>query len=216
MHKQFLRTSLAALVLLTGACAQNLSPQEVAAKFWEAIKANDPTAVKRYVTAADALEIESLDEVLPISKTELKRIVIDGNEASIDTTVTIAGDNPLDFPLKTHLVREGEAWKVDYSKTISAVANAGKLAAVIEKVHEFGDVLQQGIEQSVEELEQTLPQIEQELSRIEAQIKQHVPELRRKLENFTQELEEALKRPPQPETEPAPEAPQQPGESIQI
>lgn len=192
----YYRLLIIAAITLCSACAENLSPQEVAAKFWAAVESGDKQAVQKYITAADAIAIDSFDEVLAVSNPELTRIVIDGMSAVIDTTVTVEGDKPLNFPLKTHLVREDEAWKVDYAKTISAVANAGKLAQVIEKVHEFGNSLQQGIERSVEELENSLPQIEQELSRIEDQIKQHVPELRQRIENFTEELEQALKRGP--------------------
>lgn len=192
------------LGVLVAACSQPATPVEVATGFWAAVEAGDARMVKRHITAAEAASLESIAEVLPVSGATLGRIIIDEREATIDTTITVTGDKPLDFPLKTYLVLEQDDWKVDYARTMEAVANAGKLAAVIEKVHEFGSTLQQGIERSVQELESTLPQIEQELSRIEGQIKQHVPELRKRLEQFTQELEEAMKR--QPETSP-PEAP---------
>jgi hypothetical protein len=206
MYVNPLLVCVALLALFTVACAQDLTPQDVAGRFWVAIEQGDARAVKRYVTAADAAALESLDDVLPITKSELKRTVIEGDAAFIDTTVTVDGDRPLDFPLKTYLVLEDNRWKVDYERTISAVATAGKLAAIMDKVHEFGAALQEGIDRSVRELEQTLPQIEQELSRIEAQIKQHVPELRKRLENFTRELEEAMKIPPKPEEAADPES----------
>ena len=192
------RIILLLLTVLLAACSKPSTPVEVASGFWSAIEAGDARMVKRRITAVEAASLESLDDVLPISGAELGRIIIDGREATIDTTVTVTGDKPLEFPLKTYLVLEDEDWKVDYGRTIEAVANAGKLAAVIDKVHEFGNTLQQGIERSVQELEHTLPQIEQELSRIEDQIKQHAPELRKRIEQFTQELEEAMKRPPKP------------------
>lgn len=206
------RTVVLLLTALVASCGKPATPVDVASEFWAAVETGDARMVKRRITAAEAASLESLDDVLPVSDAELGRIVIDGREATIDTTVTVKGDKPLDFPLKTYLVLEDEDWKVDYGRTTEAVANAGKLAAVIDKVHEFGSTLQQGIERSVQELEHTLPQIEQELSRIEDQIKQHVPELRKRLEQFTQELEEAMKR--GPETSP----PVEPGsdESVEI
>jgi hypothetical protein len=207
-----LRYQFLLLVLLNASCAQDLTPRDVAVRFWNAIEQGDTRAVKHYVTAADAAALESLDRVLPITKSELKRTVIEDESAFVDTTVTVDGDKPLDFPLRTYLVREDQRWKVDYERTISAVATAGKLAAVIDKVHEFGDTLQQGIDRSVEQLEQTLPEIERELSRIEDQIKQQVPELRKRLENFTRELKDALENPPRQKEDPAPE----PGGSVAI
>lgn len=212
MTFQYARTIALLLVLSLAACGKPSTPVEVATQFWTAIQAGDPGAVKRHVTAAEAASLESVEQILPITDAELGRIVIDGRAATIDTKITVSGDKPLEFPLKTYLVVEDEDWKVDYSRTIEAVGNAGKLASVINKVHEFGDTLQQGIERSVQELEHTLPQIEQELSRIEEQIKQHVPELRKRLEQFTQELEEAMKRPPAP----SPPVPSEPEESVEI
>jgi len=206
MYAKLSFTCATLLVVFTAACAQNLTPQDVAGRFWAAIEQGDAHAVKRYVTAADAAALESLDDVLPITHSVLKRTVIEDDSAFIDTTVTVEGDRPLDFPLKTYLVLEDKHWKVDYERTISSVASAGKLAVIIDKVHEFSMALHKGIDRSVRELEQTLPQIEQELSRIEDQIKQHVPELRKRLENFTRELEEAMKFPPKPEETADPEA----------
>lgn len=198
MKPNYAHIFLVLLIATLTACDKPSTPVEVAAEFWEALQTGDAGKVKRHITAAEATSLESIEQVLPISGAKLGRIVIDERTATIDTTITVSGDKPLEFPLKTYLVVEDEDWKVDYARTVEAVANAGKLAAVIEKVHEFGDTLQQGIERSVQELEHTLPQIEQELSRIEEQIKQHVPELRKRLEQFTQELEEAMKRPPAP------------------
>lgn len=204
-------------VLLIAACAEPLGPEDVAREFWNALEQGDTRAVKRHVKAADAATLGSLDDVLPVSNATFDRIVIDGDVASIATTVTIEGDKALQFPLQTHLVREEAVWKVDYDRTIAAVANAGKLAAVIDKVHEFGNTLQQGIERSVEELESTLPQIEQELSRIEGEIKQRVPELRNRLERFARELQNALERPPSEDPGPVtPPTPESPGSAVEI
>lgn len=201
---------LVALTFLCS-CAKPLSPQEVATEFWTAVQQGDAAKVKRHITTAEALKFESLDHLLPISKSIVERTVIDAGTATVDTTVTIDADKPLDFPLKTYLVLEEQKWKVDYERTIAAVDNAGKLAAVISKVHEFGSAIQEGIDRSIEEFEQTLPQIEQELSRIEGQIKHHVPELRQRIESFTKELEKALKTPPEKI-----EKPRDTNESIQI
>ncbi|MFT4582755.1 MAG: hypothetical protein ACI8XZ_002509 [Gammaproteobacteria bacterium] len=188
--------ALLAVLALCGACAKDLTPQEVASHFWNAVQNGDAAEVRRYITAAQALSLKSLDGVLPISKSAFKRAVTEGTTAYVDTTITVTSDKPLDFPLKTYLLLEDKQWKVDYEKTISSVETAGRLAGVISRIHEFGTALQQGIDRSVKEFENTVPQIEQELSRLEAQIKQHVPELRKRLDNFARDLEESLKDPP--------------------
>ena len=183
------------LVVINTSCANDLSPQEVAGLFWDGIEQGDADKVKRYITAADVIQLNSLDKVLPITEAKLARTVIDADFATIDTRVTVAGDKPVEFPLKTYLVLENDVWKIDYDKTINAVATAGKLAAVMDKVHDFSNALQDGIDRSVQELENTLPQIEEELSRIESHIKQQVPALRERLEKFAQELEDLLESP---------------------
>ncbi len=204
MSVKLLRFCFILLITLNASCAHQLTPQDVAEHFWAAIEQDDIRAVKRHVTAADAVALDSLDDILPVTNTVLERTVIEQETAFIDTTVTVGEDKPLSFPLKTYLVMEDKRWKIDYAKTISAVATAGKLAAIINKVHDFGSALQQGIDRSVQELDHTLPQIEHELSRIEDQLKQQIPELRKRLEHFARQLEEAIKNPRQREQDTEP------------
>ena len=112
------------LALLSVSCGQPLSPQDVAGKFWAGIEQSNVRLVKRHITAADVVALKNLDDVLPISNPRLSRIVIENETAYIDTTVTVDGDKPLDFPLKTYLVIEDGSWKVDYQRTMSAVGNS--------------------------------------------------------------------------------------------
>ncbi|MDA0821602.1 MAG: hypothetical protein O3C28_04155 [Proteobacteria bacterium] len=187
---------LSVFVFLCAACAKDLTPQEVASHFWTAVQNGDAGEVRRYITAADALSLKSLDGVLPISNSTFERTVTEATTAYVDTTITVVSDKPLDFPLKTYLIREDKQWKVDYKKTISSVEAAGKLAGVISRIHEFGTALQEGIDRSVKQFEDTVPQIEQELTRLEEEIRQRVPELRERLDSFARELEKSLRDPP--------------------
>ena len=193
------RFILLLLAVINASCTQQLTPQKVAREFWVALEQGNPQGVKRHIRATDVLALGSLDEVLPIVSFELERTIIEMDIATIDTTVIINADRPLQFPLKTYLVLEDDRWKVNYEKTVNAVETAAKLATVIGKVHEFGDALQEGIDRSMGQLEATLPQIEQELSRFEEQIKQHLPELSKRLEGFSHELDKAIT--PAPKTE---------------
>ncbi|MFT4560668.1 MAG: hypothetical protein ACI9BW_000402 [Gammaproteobacteria bacterium] len=193
--------ALFALVILSAGCAKDLTPQEAASHFWTAVQNGDAAEVRRYITAAEALTLKSLDGVLPISKSAFERTVTEGTTAYVDTTITVTSDKPLNFPLKTYLILEDKQWKVDYGKTIASVETAGRLAGVISRIHEFGTALQEGIDRSVKEFENTLPQIEQELSRFEDQIKQHVPELKKRLDKFARELGESLKDLPENEAD---------------
>lgn len=190
------KTSLSSLLLfiaLSFSCAQKHDPQKVAREFWTGIEQSNAQIVRRHITAADARSLNDLDNLLPIANPRLNRIVIENNTAYIDTVVTVYGDKPLDFPLKTYLIIEDGTWKVSYYRTIDVVTKKGKLAAIVGKIRDFSNALREEIDQSGEKLERALPQIEQELSRIEDQINQHVPELRQRLKHFARQLEDAIK-----------------------
>lgn len=175
-------------------------------KFWAAVETGDVARVRKFVVKNDAAELALQKDILPISAATLGRTIIDKEVATVDTTVTISGDNPVTFPLTTHLLLEEGEWKVDYKATTATVSSASQLARVMEHLREFGSALQHGIESSVDELEATLPDIEQEIGRIEEQVKQKVPELRQRIETFAKDLEKAFKNPP-PDDAPEPSEP---------
>jgi hypothetical protein len=184
---------IAIIAMSLSACSRDLTPIEVAERFWSAVQSSDAAKVKRYVSHDDAEALESLDDVLPIEQVKLGRTVIDSDRAVVATTATLSGDNPVDMPINTYLLLEDGRWKIDYDQTISSVRVNGQIAEIISKVRDFGKALQDGIDKSVAELERSLPKIESELKRLESELKQKVPELRQKLEGFARDLEDAIK-----------------------
>lgn len=183
-------------LLLASGCAQQLTPQDVADRFWRAVVTGHAAKIKRYVVSADREQLAGDAEVLPVVDYRLGRVVIDAEFARIETHVTLGGDKPLPLTIDTRLVLEQNSWRVDYSATVDAISARSNLAEVIGEISRIGETLQEGIEQSVDELNRAVPKIEQELSRIESQIKQRMPELREQLEAFSKRIEEALKAPP--------------------
>lgn len=199
-----------ALAITLAACSRPLEPQDVADRFWRAVGVQSAAKIRRYVRAADQEELSGDAKILPISGYELGRIVIDGDVATIDTSVTLAGDEPVTVGIETELVRENGHWRVDYERTVNHISMQSDLARVIDQIAVFGDALKDGIDKSVDEMKKVVPEIEKQLSRIEGEIKQRMPELRERLEEFSKRIEESLQQTP----EPAP--PAEPAEPIAI
>ncbi|MCB1745791.1 MAG: hypothetical protein H6977_05525 [Gammaproteobacteria bacterium] len=198
-------------LLLLGGCVKPLAPQDVADRFWRAVVAGQPAKTRRYVLTRDRDQIEQGEELLPISRYALGRIVIDGDNASVATEITLDGDQPVTLDIDTVMAREQGQWRIDYEATVAEISARGELAQIIQQIGAIGDTLKQGVEQSVDEMKRALPTIESELRRLEGEIKQRVPELREKLDAFSRSLEEALKqRPPPPAPNPPATDPDQP------
>lgn len=185
----------AGMCALLLACGKPKTPQEVADNFWRAVESGNPNQVKKHVSAKDQITMDSLQNIMPITEISFGKIVIDGDIASVDTTVTLEGDRTMELPINTHLIKENKQWTVDYERTINTIVAAGKVAAVINQFKDIGNIVREGIEQSVDELEKAMPNIEKELSNLEQQIQQAVPALKSRFENFSKQLEQALSEP---------------------
>lgn len=209
-------TVLATMTLL--GCSQSLTPSDVAERFWRAVVAGQPAKMRRYVRQADRQQLDQNAEILPVATYSFGRVLIDGDNASIETRIVLDSDTPVPLNIETRLVREDELWRVDYETTVNEISAQSDLANVIGKIGAIGESLKRGIEQSVDEMNQALPAIEQELSRLESEIKQAMPELRDKLEAFSRKLEEALKMPPRqtPVPEQSPDSDPANGEVIAL
>jgi hypothetical protein len=201
-----MRALLICLVLLTmvSGCARPLPPQDVADRFWRAVMTQHPAKIRRYVRAQDQETLKDDPEIMPVASFELRRVIIEDDEAIIETHITLAADKPVALKIDTVLVREKEQWRVDYSDTVENISLESNLAQVIGQIEAFGGTLKEGIDKSVAEMKKVLPDIEREISRIEEEIKQRVPELRERLEEFTRELENSLKTPPDAPQDAAP------------
>ena len=194
---------LAVFSITLAACGKPDTPEQVAAKFWTAIESGDAAKVKKYVSAKDKITLQSLEDVLAINGVMFGKIIIDGANASVDTTITLAGNRATDLPISTHLMLENEKWVVDYERTMHTMVAAGQVAAVINQFKDIGTAIKKGIGQSVNEFQKAIPEIERELSDMERQIAESVPELKSRFEKFSKELEQALNEAPADDTEPS-------------
>lgn len=196
------------LVLYFGAgfaaLAEGLSPDEVAKRFWTAVKANDKQAVEEYVSA-ESSESDNLGSSLPpIEEFELGKIVIDGERAWVETTLAVSSEDTVNIPFETVLVREKDHWKVSYEETVALLAEAGELARALKGLESLADQFSEKIDQSLEELQRSLPKVQRGLKEIEKKLKAELPEIQKQLEGLAKEFEdlfESLQETPPSEQE---------------
>jgi hypothetical protein len=194
VHAPFAAAVLGVGLALT-ACQTQLEPEQVSRRFWKAVQAQDAGAIRLFATRSSHAAIEAAPPLLSIGETRLGRTVVDGDAATVEATVTVLGDPPMQLPLLTRLAREDGHWKVDYQRTVQPLATGGQLAALIERLREFNTRFSGEVDRSLDDLEAALPEIERELRRLEASIEGKIPELKRRIEQFAKELEEALEDP---------------------
>ncbi len=192
------RIGLLALLIITflSACSPPADPRQVATEFWQAQQRGDADRVHRLVRESDTAKLDSGLTVLPIRAFELGGLRLDGDRAELDTRVTLAGDDALHVDVVTVLIREHDAWRVDYADTVRDITTDSPLAKLITRVQELTTRFGAGVNQSLEELKRALPKLESELSTIEKDIRGQVPELRRRLDELLRDLPKARPTPP--------------------
>lgn len=192
------RNGVLALLIVSflSACSPPADPRQVATEFWQAQLHGDADRTRHLVRESDAAKLDSGLTVLPIRAFELGRLRLDGDRAELDTRVTLAGDDALHVDVVTLLIREQDAWRVNYPDTVRDITTDSRLGKLITRVQELATRLGAGVNQSLEELKRALPKLESELSTIEKDIRGQVPELRRRLDELLRDLPQARPTPP--------------------
>lgn len=183
-------------VFLTACEDEPKTPAEVTQAFWLALENKDIGQLKDFISEKSLQEDFNAENIVSVSNARLGRIIIDGKEAEVETTVTVESDRQDDIELETQLVQENEKWKVDYQATVDEIKSPGKLSRVIRDLRvlgkQFSDDLSDELESSLNELDQAMPEIESEIKELSEQIKEQVPELKQRFEGLAEELQQAL------------------------
>lgn len=194
-----LLTLFPVLLLLTG-CNQQHSPIEVSRAFWKAVQAGNAGAVKALVTKASRASVKTDGKALQIDQVELGRTVIEGDVATVDTSVVIASDHPVRVPLQTRLQREAGDWRVDYDATMASLRPGGSLAQALGTLGELGRAFSDRLQESLGDLRQRMPEIKHRIEEAQGEIQRQMPEVRRQLEQILEQLRKGLEqaRPAEP------------------
>jgi hypothetical protein len=186
-----------------GGCTIDLSPEAVADRFWRGVITNHPEKVRRYVRAIDQSSVSGGFDIGDIAEKQFGRMLVNGDKATVETRLTLAGDSPLNISIDTRLVRENGQWRVDYQRTMDELSQQAEVARIVDQIHQIGEKLKLAIDHSVGELTEVVPKLERELSRLESDMKEGLPKLRQRIEEFSKQMEEALKQAPRQPDPPA-------------
>jgi len=194
---KFNRTSWIIVILITAACSQPKTPQDVSASFWKSIQAMDLSMLYKTV-ASDSVKKYKLDDMPDISKVFLGDTVIEGDRAWVDTIVQMKDKEDMEIPVKTVLILYRNQWKVDYDETVQSLSMNNDIADLFSNIEELGDEFMESFNNVIDEYQKTVPEIERELKKLEDNIKSQIPEMKEKIEEFAKEIEKAIKNPPPP------------------
>ena len=158
-------------ILLISGCQTGKSPEEVTALFWQTLAQGKIDNAKKHVTTESQhlVNLQDIDTHSNI-KTGIAVIQETGEGATVETTIT---RNKRQVTFDTVLLKEEDAWKVDYLQTQMNVSMI-PFGEVVKSLQNLGDTF-------AKQLEQQLPQIQKEMESLGNQLKNEIDELGKSL-----------------------------------
>jgi len=165
-----LRIATAAFLLLASACGVAApSPEQVAERFWEALRAGDFAAAKQYASASSAMRVHDLGEARQIEEVLLGEVLLGEDSAIVQTSLaTSLEDGRTHTTFDTHLVREAQEWRVDVEATkreLTTAIFANNLQQIGEAVGQGVQEFSEAIEAGAAEMKQAILEALEELKR---------------------------------------------------
>lgn len=115
---KFRMTYLLTAALLGTACGAADDPRAVAEAFWTASKDGDMELAKSYMAEGGNATIQDPDESgSSVDDFSLGESVIDGDRATVETTLKTTGEQAMELEFQTVLVGRDGSWKVDLDQT---------------------------------------------------------------------------------------------------
>lgn len=199
-----LRTHLFALMcslLLLSACVDENSPQDVTKAFWGSVVRSDAEGVAKYSTLGDAKAYDGFGRDWSGFSPSLGKIIIDGDKASIVTTLSVPGNSVDAYSaVETYLVRQDGGWKVDYDRT-GKQFGGGALATLFGQLAKIGSSLSDQFKAASDEFAVKMDRMGEQLEGISSSIGDRASEviekygedLRRSIEELARSAQQALK-----------------------
>ncbi len=115
---KFRMTYLLTAALLGTACGAADDPRVVAEAFWTASKEGNMELAKSYMAEGGNATIQDPDESgSSVGDFSLGETTIDGERATVETTVEMTGEHAMELAFQTVLVSRDGSWKVDLDQT---------------------------------------------------------------------------------------------------
>lgn len=117
------------------------TPEEVTADFWRAVAGRDIARARERASSGTTHLVGSFLREAPIEDVLLGETLRDEGSASVSTSLTTRpGEQPLRVTFPTHLVREGDGWRVEVDRTHAAFQKA----VFVGGMRELGDAVGRG------------------------------------------------------------------------
>ena len=111
------------------------------------------------------------------------KIVIESDQANVETQITPAIDNKSSFT--TFLVQEDSHWKVDYQRSINDLTSNRLLNEFYKELNTLTETINK-------QLEQQLPLIQKEIGTLGQELQQQLPLIQKEIEYLGQELQQQI------------------------
>jgi len=159
------------LLGLISGCQTPKTPEQVTAAFWASLIQADIETAKRYATQ-NSQHLITEKETRENATLDIGKIVIDGDRAAVETTMTEDGRT---VSFNTALLQEDDLWKVDYQQTLINIS-AIPFNGIFKSLEEIGETLNK-------RLEQQMPLFEKQIESFGEELKKQLDEFGRYLEN---------------------------------
>ena len=115
---KFRLTYLLTAALVGTACGAGDGPHDIASAFWTASKDGDMELAKSYIAEGGNATIKAPNESRSsVGEFSLGETTIDGDRATVETTVVSTGEQEMELAFNTVLVQQDNGWKVDLDQT---------------------------------------------------------------------------------------------------
>lgn len=203
MKKQFLLPALFATSLLS-ACSGPDTPQEVSEAFWQSMVEGDAADANSYSTLISDAAFDSFERDWQGVDIQWGRVVIDGNEATVETLLAGLEDARPPLETTTYLVKKNDQWLVDYYRTGDALEQQPLFGNVLGKLEQLGQELQARWSRQSNEMALEIERMTQELEqqaqlaneRFSILMEEYGQRMEQQLDELSRSIEEALKENP--------------------
>ena len=114
---RFRMSYLVTAAILGTACNASDEPRILAEAFWTASKEGDAELARSYIVEGGSATINEDASGSSISEFSLGETAIEGDRATVETTIVSAGEQATEVAFNTVLVQQNEGWKVDLDET---------------------------------------------------------------------------------------------------
>lgn len=150
MKPVFLKTLITLfLALFLAACGKPQTPQEVAREFWKSVIAGNVSKVVEYSTLGSEEGYDAFSYDWQGMIPSWGKIIIEEHEARVYTHISkpdAATSEMLNFV--TYLVKQDDAWKVDYEKTEKVVLASTVVSNFVNRISSIGNEITQQFEEA--------------------------------------------------------------------